>query len=126
MLFLFLAILEDTGYLARAAFLMDRVLSKVGLHGKSFIRCSASFALRDSWDHGDADDREPQGPLSDDLRRALFVSCSASRLPVYTLLIGSFFAGRGALAQAGIMLSPATCWASSAAAANGLDRSSDR
>src|SRR5207237_2871170 len=37
LLFLFLAVMEDSGYLARAAFLMDRLLSKVGLHGKSFI-----------------------------------------------------------------------------------------
>ena len=44
MLFLFLAILEDSGYLARAAFLMDRLLSKVGLHGKSFIPLLSSFA----------------------------------------------------------------------------------
>ncbi len=37
LLFMFISILEDTGYLARAAFLMDRLLAKVGLHGKSFI-----------------------------------------------------------------------------------------
>src|SRR3954454_21322125 len=44
LLFFFLAILEDSGYLARAAFLMDRVLAKVGLHGKSFIPLLSSFA----------------------------------------------------------------------------------
>ena len=44
LLFCFLAILEDSGYLARAAFLMDRLLSKVGLHGKSFIPLLSSFA----------------------------------------------------------------------------------
>ena len=44
LLFFFLAILEDSGYLARAAFLMDRLLSKVGLHGKSFIPLLSSFA----------------------------------------------------------------------------------
>ncbi len=38
-LFFFLGILEDTGYMARAAFIMDRVMARVGLHGKSFIRC---------------------------------------------------------------------------------------
>src|SRR5439155_8547482 len=37
LLFLFIGFLEDTGYMARAAFLMDRLMSKVGLHGKSFI-----------------------------------------------------------------------------------------
>src|SRR6185503_19759381 len=44
MLFLFIGLLEDTGYMARAAFLMDRVMSKVGLHGKSFIPLLSSFA----------------------------------------------------------------------------------
>jgi ferrous iron transport protein B len=44
LLFLFLAVLEDSGYLARAAFIMDRVLAKVGLHGKSFIPLLSSFA----------------------------------------------------------------------------------
>jgi response regulator RpfG family c-di-GMP phosphodiesterase len=44
MLFLFIGLLEDTGYMARAAFLMDRVMSKVGLHGKSFIPMLSSFA----------------------------------------------------------------------------------
>jgi len=44
LLFLFLGFLEDTGYMARAAFLMDRLMSKVGLHGKSFIPLLSSFA----------------------------------------------------------------------------------
>ena len=44
MLFLFIGFLEDTGYMARAAFLMDRLMSKVGLHGKSFIPMLSSFA----------------------------------------------------------------------------------
>ena len=43
-LFLFLGFLEDTGYMARAAFIMDRLMSKVGLHGKSFIPLLSSFA----------------------------------------------------------------------------------
>ena len=44
LLFLFIGLLEDTGYMARAAFLMDRLMSKVGLHGKSFIPMLSSFA----------------------------------------------------------------------------------
>ena len=44
LLFLFIGFLEDTGYMARAAFLMDRLMSKVGLHGKSFIPMLSSFA----------------------------------------------------------------------------------
>ena len=43
-LFFFISLLEDTGYLARAAFLMDKVMSRVGLHGKSFIPLLSSFA----------------------------------------------------------------------------------
>ena len=102
LLFFFLAILEDSGYLARAAFLMDRLLSKVGLHGKSFIPLLSSFALRDSRHHGDAHHRKPQRRLATILV-APFMSCSA-RLPVYTLLIGTFFANVGPVGQAGIML----------------------
>ncbi len=55
LLFLFIGLLEDTGYMARAAFLMDRLMSKVGLHGKSFIPMLSSFAC-DSGHHGDAND----------------------------------------------------------------------
>jgi hypothetical protein len=44
LLFLFIGLLEDTGYMSRAAFLMDRLMSRVGLHGKSFIPMLSSFA----------------------------------------------------------------------------------
>src|SRR5207244_11871605 len=44
LLFFFIGVLEDPGYMARAAFLMDRFMSKVGLHGKSFIPMLSSFA----------------------------------------------------------------------------------
>ena len=43
-LFFFISLLEDTGYLARAASLMDKLMTKVGLHGKSFIPLLSSFA----------------------------------------------------------------------------------
>jgi len=102
MLFGFLAVLEDSGYLARAAFLMDRVLGKVGLHGKSFIPLLSSFACAIP---GIMATRTIDG-RKDRLATILvapFMSCSA-RLPVYTLLIGTFFAGYGAVAQAGMML----------------------
>ncbi|MGP5314321.1 nucleoside recognition domain-containing protein [Psychrobacter faecalis] len=46
LLFLFLLILEDSGYLPRAAFLLDNLLSKVGLSGRSFIPLLSGFALR--------------------------------------------------------------------------------
>jgi Fe2+ transport system protein B len=48
LLFLFIGFLEDTGYMARAAFLMDRLMSKMGLHGKSFIPDAEFIRLRHS------------------------------------------------------------------------------
>ena len=102
MLFLFLAILEDSGYLARAAFLMDRLLSKVGLHGKSFIPLLSSFACAIPGIMATRTIENRRERLATILV-APFMSCSA-RLPVYTLLIGAFFGAYGALTQAGIML----------------------
>jgi ferrous iron transport protein B len=102
MLFLFLSLLEDSGYLARAAFLMDRVLSKVGLHGKSFIPLLSSFACAIPGIMATRTIENRRERLATILV-APFMSCSA-RLPVYTLLIGAFFATYGALSQAGIML----------------------
>jgi ferrous iron transport protein B len=101
-LFFFLAILEDSGYLARAAFLMDRLLAKVGLHGKSFIPLLSSFAcaIPGIMATRTIEDRKSRMAT---IFIAPFMSCSA-RLPVYTLLIATFFATAGALAQAGIML----------------------
>lgn len=102
LLFLFLSILEDSGYLARAAFLMDRLLAKVGLHGKSFIPLLSSFACAIPGIMATRTIENRKDRLATILI-APFMSCSA-RLPVYTLLIGTFFATRGAFAQAGIML----------------------
>jgi ferrous iron transport protein B len=102
LLFLFLAVLEDSGYLARAAFLMDRLLSKVGLHGKSFIPLLSSFACAIPGIMAARTIENRKDRLATILV-APFMSCSA-RLPVYTLLIGTFFAAYGALTQAGIML----------------------
>lgn len=89
LLFLFLAILEDSGYLARAAFLMDRLLSKVGLHGRSFIPMLSSFACAIP---GVMATRtiESRNERLATILVAPFMSCSA-RLPVYGLLIGAFF-----------------------------------
>ncbi len=89
LLFLFLAILEDSGYLARAAFLMDKLLSKVGLHGRSFIPMLSSFACAIP---GVMATRtiESRNERLATILVAPFMSCSA-RLPVYGLLIGAFF-----------------------------------
>ncbi|MBA2479821.1 MAG: ferrous iron transporter B, partial [Planctomycetes bacterium] len=89
-LFLFLAILEDSGYLARAAFLMDRVLAKVGLHGKSFIPLLSSFACAIPGIMATRTIASRKDRLAT-IMVAPFMSCSA-RLPVYFLLIGTFFA----------------------------------
>jgi ferrous iron transport protein B len=102
MLFLFLAVLEDSGYLARAAFLMDRLLSKVGLHGKGFIPLLSSFACAIPGIMATRTIENRKDRLATILV-APFMSCSA-RLPVYTLLIGTFFAAYSAFAKAGIML----------------------
>jgi ferrous iron transport protein B len=101
-LFFFLAILEDSGYLARAAFLMDRLLAKVGLHGKSFIPLLSSFACAIPGIMATRTIEDRKSRLAT-IMIAPFMSCSA-RLPVYTLLIGAFFAGTGAFGKAGIML----------------------
>ena len=114
LLFLFLSLLEDSGYLARAAFLMDRLLAKVGLHGKSFIPLLSSFACAIPGIMATRTIENRRERLATILV-APFMSCSA-RLPVYTLLIGAFFAAYGALAQAGIMLA---CYALGIVAAAG-------
>ncbi len=114
LLFMFLAILEDSGYLARAAFLMDRLLSKVGLHGKSFIPLLSSFACAIPGIMATRTIENRRERLATILV-APFMSCSA-RLPVYTLLIGAFFASYGSMTQAGIMLA---CYALGIIAAAG-------
>jgi ferrous iron transport protein B len=103
MLFFFLALLEDSGYLARAAFLMDRLLAKVGLHGKSFIPLLSSFACAIPGIMAARTIESRKDRLAT-IFVAPFMSCSA-RLPVYALLIGAFFAPYGALAKGGILLS---------------------
>jgi len=88
-MFLAIAILEDTGYLARAAFVMDRIMYKLGLHGRSFIPMLLGFgcnlpaimAARSIEGRKDRLITIMVNPL---------ISCSA-RLPVYVLVAGAFF-----------------------------------
>jgi ferrous iron transport protein B len=87
LLFLFIGLLEDTGYMARAAFLMDRLMSKVGLHGKSFIPMLSSFACAIPGVMATRTIETPRDRLVTILVAPL-MSCSA-RLPVYTLLIAA-------------------------------------
>jgi ferrous iron transport protein B len=87
LLFLFIGFLEDTGYMARAAFLMDRLMSKVGLHGKSFIPMLSSFACAIPGIMATRTIESPRDRLVTIMVCPL-MSCSA-RLPVYTLLISA-------------------------------------
>jgi ferrous iron transport protein B len=92
LLFLFISILEDTGYMARAAFLLDKLMSKVGLHGKAFLPLMSSFACAIPGIMATRTIDNPKDRLATILI-APFMSCSA-RLPVYALMIATFFAGQ--------------------------------
>ncbi|MBK7393129.1 MAG: ferrous iron transport protein B [Chloracidobacterium sp.] len=92
LLFLFISLLEDSGYMARAAFLLDKLMSRVGLHGKAFLPLISSFACAIP---GIMATRtiESRRDRFATIMIAPFMSCSA-RLPVYTLMIGAFFGGK--------------------------------
>lgn len=87
-LFFFLGILEDSGYMARAAFVMDRHMGRVGLHGRAFIPLLSSFACAIPGVMATRTIDNPRDRLTTILIAPL-MSCSA-RLPVYTLMIGTF------------------------------------
>ena len=91
-LFLFILLLEDFGYMARAAFLMDRIMGGAGLHGRAFIPLLSSFACAIP---GIMATRVIDG-RRDRLATILvapLMTCSA-RIPVYTLIIGAFIPDR--------------------------------
>jgi ferrous iron transport protein B len=92
LLFLFISILEDSGYMARAAFLMDRLMRGVGLHGKAFVPLLSSFACAIPGIMATRTIENPKDRLATILI-APFMSCSA-RLPVYTLMIAAFFSDK--------------------------------
>jgi ferrous iron transport protein B len=87
-LFSFILVLEDSGYLARAAFIMDRVMGGVGLHGRAFIPLLSSFACAIPGILSTRTIANPRDRLATILVAPL-TTCSA-RLPVYTLLVGAF------------------------------------
>lgn len=87
-LFFFIAVLEGTGYLARAAFLMDRLLGWCGLNGRAFIPLLSSFACAIPGIMSARVMPDPKSRLATILVAPL-MSCSA-RLPVYVVIIGSF------------------------------------
>lgn len=89
LLFFFIAILEDTGYMARAAFIMDKVMHIIGLHGKSFIPLFMGFgcnvpAIMTTRTIESRNDRIVTMLINP------FMSCSA-RLPIFVLITGTFF-----------------------------------
>lgn len=86
MLFFFIGVLETTGYLPRAAFLLDKVMSKVGLHGKSFVPLLSSYACAIPGIMATRTLGSKQERLAT-IMIAPWMSCSA-RLPVYLMMIG--------------------------------------
>ncbi len=92
LLFLGISILEDTGYMARAAFIMDRVMHTLGLHGKSFIPLLMGFGCNVPAIMATRTLETRRDRILTILINPL-MSCSA-RLPVYVLLAGTFFPGR--------------------------------
>ncbi len=101
-LFFFIAVLEGTGYLARAAFLMDRLLGWCGLNGRAFIPLLSSFACAIPGIMSARVMPDPKSRLATILVAPL-MSCSA-RLPVYILLIGAFIEPRFGKGWAGFSL----------------------
>jgi ferrous iron transport protein B len=99
----FLGLLEDSGYMARAAFLMDRIMSKVGLHGKSFIPLMSSFACAIPGIMATRTVENRKDRLVTILI-APFMSCSA-RLPVYSLMIALLLPESSAWKKSAIILS---------------------
>jgi ferrous iron transport protein B len=91
-LFAFITILEDSGYMARAAFLMDRVFGWCGLNGRSFVPMLSSYACAIPGIMAARTISDPKARLLTILISPL-MSCSA-RLPVYVLLIGAFIEPR--------------------------------
>ena len=87
-LFLFILILEESGYLPRAAFLLDRTMFAAGLTGRSFIPLLSSYACAIPGIMATRSIQDPRDRLTTILVAPL-TTCSA-RLPVYTLLIGAF------------------------------------
>ncbi|HUD40408.1 MAG TPA: ferrous iron transport protein B [Dokdonella sp.] len=120
-LFVFILVLEESGYLPRAAFLLDRLMLRVGLTGRSFIPLLSSFACAIPGIMATRSIADPRDRLTTILIAPL-MTCSA-RLPVYTLLIAAFIPQRAvagvfnlqgivlfALYVAGIVSAMAVAW----------------
>lgn len=94
-LFFFISLLEDTGYMARAAFIMDKLMHKMGLHGKSFIPLLTGFGCGVPAIMATRTLENPKDRIIT-MMAIPFMSCSA-RLPVYLLFVSAFFESNQAL-----------------------------
>ena len=95
LLYLFISLMEDSGYMARAAFIMDKIMHKMGLHGKSFIPLIMGFGCNVPAILSSRIVESRKSRLVTMLITPL-ISCSA-RLPIYLVLIGAFFPRRASL-----------------------------
>lgn len=101
-LFFFISFMEDTGYMARAAFIMDSLMHRIGLHGKSFIPLVMGFGCNVPAIIAARAIESRSSRLITILINP-FMSCSA-RLPLYVLLIGTFFSSYAALVFLGLYI----------------------
>lgn len=101
-LFFFISIMEDSGYMARIAFLMDKIMHRVGLHGRSFVPMLVGFGCNVPaiMAARDIDNRKDRALT---MLMIPFMSCSA-RLPVYMLFVGAFFPSHKALVMMSLYL----------------------
>lgn len=101
-LYFFISLLEDSGYMARAAFIVDKMMHRLGLHGKSFIPMVMGFGCNVP---AIMACRTIESRKSRLITIAIipFMSC-AGRLPIFVLFAGAFFAGNAALVLLGIYL----------------------
>lgn len=94
-LYFFISFMEDSGYMARAAFIMDKLMHKIGLHGKSFIPLVMGFGCNVPSIMACRTIESRSSRLITIMINP-FISCSA-RLPIYVLLVGTFFSSHAAL-----------------------------
>ena len=94
-LFFFISLMEDSGYMAREAFIMDTIMHRVGLHGRSFVPMLMGFGCNVPAIMAARDIQNPKDRVLTMLM-VPFMSCSA-RLPVYMLFVDTFFANHKAL-----------------------------
>lgn len=102
LLYFFISLMEDTGYMARAAFIMDKIMHKMGLHGKSFIPLIMGFGCNVPAILATRTIENRNARMITILINPL-MSCSA-RLPVYLLLAGAFFPNHAGLVLFGIYM----------------------